>query len=63
MNKTEFRKHTYIIPWCKVIETEVEFFLLAGSPRTRPGGDGSGTVSVDDFNQDNGGDDDVIEAP
>ncbi|EHO73672.1 hypothetical protein HMPREF9140_00381 [Prevotella micans F0438] len=63
MNKTDFRKRPYTAPWCMTIETEVEFFLLAGSPKARPGGDAGGTVSVGDFDEDNGGDDDVIEAP
>ena len=37
--------------------------LLAGSPNVRPGGGGTGNVTITPLDPDDGGDDDDIEAP
>lgn len=61
INQVELKR--YIAPKCEVIALNRESALLANSPDVRPGGGGTGRVTIDPLNPDNGGEDDEIEAP
>ena len=63
MKKKQVELKHYLAPRCEVIVLSCESTLLAGSPEVRPGGGGTGRVTIDPLNPDNGGEDDEIEAP
>ena len=63
MKKNQVELKCYLAPKCEVIVLNCESTLLAGSPEVRPGGGGTGRVTIDPLNPDNGGEDDEIEAP
>ena len=63
MKKNQVEISSYLAPWCEVIELDNELALLAGSPRVRPGGGGTGNVTINPLDPDDGGEDDDIEAP
>ncbi|ALO50019.1 hypothetical protein [Hoylesella enoeca] len=63
MKKNQLKSERYFTPQCEVIVLANEQALLAGSPRVRPGGGGSGNVTINPLDPDDGGDDDDIEAP
>ena len=62
MKKKQVELKQYLAPRCEVIALSCESTLLANSPEVRPGG-GTGRVTIDPLNPDDGGDDDDIEAP
>jgi hypothetical protein len=39
MNKQEFKKQTYLAPWCEVVEVE-QTSLICGSPKVKPNAPG-----------------------
>ena len=53
MSKKKFRKQPYIVPLCRVIQTENESFICGVSVRPNPG-DGSGHSPWDEKNHDGG---------
>ena len=63
MKKKQVELKRYLAPRCEVIALDCESTLLAGSPDVRPGGGGTGRVTITPWDPDNGGDDDDIEAP
>ena len=63
MKKKQVELKRYLAPRCEVIALDCESTLLAGSPDVRPGGGGTGRVTITPLDPDNGGDDDDIEAP
>ena len=63
MKKKQVELKCYLAPKCEVIALNCESTLLAGSPDVRPGGGGTGRVTIDPLNPDNGGEDDEIEVP
>jgi len=63
MKKNQVELKRYIAPKCEVIALNRESALLAGSPNVRPGGGGTGNVTITPLRPDNGGEDDEIEAP
>ena len=63
MKKNQVELKCYLAPKCEVIVLSCESTLLAGSPEVRPGGGGTGRVTITPLDPDNGGDDDDIEAP
>ena len=63
MKKKQVELKRYLVPLCDIIALGSESALLAGSPEVRPGGGGTGNVSIYPLTPDDGGDDDDIEAP
>lgn len=63
MKKNQVELKHYLAPECEVIALSDEPALLAGSPNVRPGGGGTGHVTITPLDPDDGGDDDDIEAP
>lgn len=63
MKKNQVKCERYFAPQCEVIELDNEANLMAGSPHVRPGGGGTGNVTINPLDPDDGGEDDEIEAP
>ena len=63
MKKKHVELKRYLAPRCEVIAMSCESTLQAGSPDVRPGGGGTGRVTIDPLDPDFGGGDDYIEAP
>ena len=48
------KKRLYEVPTCTVIHLATEYYLLEGSgPKARPGGDQSGSVTIENPSEDN----------
>ena len=63
MKKNQVELKRYLAPKCEIIALSCESTLLAGSPNVRPGGGGTGNVTITPLDPDDGGEDDDIEAP
>ena len=63
MKNKQVELKCYLAPKCEVIALNCESTLLANSPDVRPGGGGTGNVTITPLRPDNGGEDDEIEAP
>ena len=61
MKKKRKQRVEYTTPICLITPVQTEYYLLAGSPNARPGGDAGGDTEVRPFDPDNSGSGGVVE--